>query len=159
MLKNLLRLLHFVTDPGDPRVDRSLERLLSWQTAEGYIRGPVANGLPQPHHNGQALYILVGFFAEEDPRVNKLAEWLMSIQRKDGGWNMPYIQDVRYLPRYKDLGMSEFIAMHIRSVGIVPSVRKLITCPAACTPASVRPDPMIETSSLTIFPSAHSSSD
>lgn len=111
MLKNLLRLLHFVTDPGDPRVERSLERLLSWQTTEGYIQGPVANGLPQPHHNGHALYLLVGFFAAEDPRLNRLAEWLMLIQRKDGGWNMPYIQDVRYLPRYKDLGMSEFIEL------------------------------------------------
>lgn len=111
MLKNLLKLLHFVTAPGDDRVDRSLEKLLSWQTADGHITGPVANGLPQPHYNGYALYLLVGFFIDEDPRLTRLAEWLMSNQRKDGGWNMPYVQDVRYLPEYRDLGMGEFIEL------------------------------------------------
>lgn len=111
MLKNLLKLLHFVTAPGDPRVERSLERLLSWQTAQGYIRGPVANGLPQPHYNGYALYVLVGLFADEDPRLTHLARWLMSNQRRDGGWNMPYIQDVRYLAEYRDLKMDEFIGL------------------------------------------------
>lgn len=109
MLKNLLKLLHFTTAPGDPRVDRSMEKLLSWQTPEGCIRGPLTHGLPQPHYNGYALYLLVGFSANEDPRLNKLAEWLMSSQRRDGGWTMPYVQDVRYLPEYKDIGMSEFI--------------------------------------------------
>jgi len=33
------------------------------------------------------------------------------MQRKDGGWNMPYVQDVRYLPEYRDLGMDEFIGL------------------------------------------------
>ncbi|MGD9963140.1 MAG: hypothetical protein AB7S97_04495 [Thermoplasmata archaeon] len=111
MLKNLLKILHFVTEPGDPRVDRSLERLLSWQTPEGYIEGPMTHGFPQPHYNGYALYLLVGFSADEDPRLSKLAEWLMSTQRKDGGWNMPYIQDIRYRPEYKDIGMSEFVKL------------------------------------------------
>jgi hypothetical protein len=109
MLKNLLRLLHFVTPPGDPRVDASLERLLSWQTGDGYIKGPVSNGLPQPHYNGHALYVLVGLSPYENQRLNKLADWLIHAQRKDGGWNMPYLQDVRYLPEYRDIGMDEFV--------------------------------------------------
>lgn len=111
MLKNLLKLLHFVTPPGDPRVDRSLERLLSWQTREGNIEGPASHRLPQPHYDGYALYVLVGLFMDEDRRLVKLAEWLMSAQRKDGGWNMPYIQDVRYLPEYRKLGMPDFIEL------------------------------------------------
>lgn len=111
MLKNLLKLLHFVTPPGDPRVETSLERLLSWQTPEGYIQGPASHGLPQPHYNGYALYVLVGLSEDEDARFSRLAKWLMSIQRKDGGWNMPYLQDVRYLPEYKDIGMNEFVAL------------------------------------------------
>lgn len=111
MLRNLLKLLHFVTPPCDARVERSTEKLLSWQTRDGYITGPAAHGFPQPHYNGYALYLLVGFVKEEDPRHRRIAEWLMSMQRKDGGWNMPYIQDVRYLQEYNDLGIDEFIAL------------------------------------------------
>lgn len=111
MLRNLLNLLHFVTGYGDERVYTSLDRLLTWQTKEGYIRGPITNGLPQPHYNGYALYVIAGFFEEEDPRARRLAEWLMSIQRKDGGWNMPYIQDVKYLPEYKDLKRDDFVRL------------------------------------------------
>ncbi|MEW5747720.1 MAG: prenyltransferase/squalene oxidase repeat-containing protein [Candidatus Thermoplasmatota archaeon] len=111
VLGNLLKLLHFVTPPGDPRVDASLEWLLGRQAPEGYIRGPVSHGLPQPHHNGFALYVLVGLSAEEHRRLNRVAEWLISSQRRDGGWNMPYLQDVRYLPEYKGLGMDEFVAL------------------------------------------------
>ena len=111
MLKNLLRLLHFVTPPGDPRVETSLERLLSWQAPDGRIRGPMTHGLPQPHYDGYALYVLVGLSAEEGERMNRLAKWLMSNQRKDGGWNMPYLQDVRYLPQYRDISMDEFTAL------------------------------------------------
>ncbi len=111
MLKNLLRLLHFVTPPGDMRVEASLERLLSWQAPDGRIRGPMTHGLPQPHYDGYALYVLVGLSAEEGERLNRLAKWLMSNQRKDGGWNMPYLQDVRYLPQYRNIGMDEFTAL------------------------------------------------
>lgn len=111
MLNNLLKLLHFVTPPGDPRVEAALERLLGWQAPEGYIRGPVSHGLPQPHYNGHALYVLVGLSAEEHKRLNRLVEWLISSQRRDGGWNMPYLQDVRYLPEYRDMGMDEFVAL------------------------------------------------
>ena len=108
-LKNLLRLLHFVTRLGDERIDPALERLLSWQTEEGYIAGPVVHPFPQPHYNGYALYILAGFMPETDPRVARIAEWLMSTQRRDGGWSMPYIQDVRYLPEYRRMRTEEFV--------------------------------------------------
>lgn len=110
MLKNLLKLLHFVTPPGDERVNLVLDRLLSWQEADGHIIGPMTHGLPQPHYNGYALYLLVGFM-DEEPRAVRLAEWLMSCQRNDGGWNMPYVQDVRYLPEYKHLSMDEFTSL------------------------------------------------
>jgi hypothetical protein len=110
MLKNLLKLLHFVTPPGNDQVDLTLNKLLSWQAADGHIRGPMTHGFPQPHYNGYALYLSVGFM-DEEPRLVRLAEWLMSCQRKDGGWNMPFVQDVRYLPEYRHLSMDEFIAL------------------------------------------------
>jgi len=110
MLKNLLSLLHFVCDHEGKSIGTSLDRLLKGQTREGYIKGPLGHPFPQTHYNGYALYILCGFDREYDPKVNRLAEWLYSTQRADGGWNMPYIQDVKYLPEYRDLGMDEFVA-------------------------------------------------
>jgi len=111
ILKNLLRLLHFVTLPGDDRVNTSLEKLFSWQTKEGYIKGPMAHGLPQPHYNGYALYVAEGFYMDEDPKLNRLVDWLRATQRKDGGWTMPYVQDVKYLPEYRHMKMDEFIRL------------------------------------------------
>jgi len=105
---NLLRLLHLVTMPEEDGVDRALERLLRDQSKDGYLAGPMTHGLPQPHYNGFALYILFGFYKEHDSRVIKAYEWLMSMQRKDGGWNMPYLQDLRYLPEYQHMTMEEF---------------------------------------------------
>ncbi|HIJ17196.1 MAG TPA: hypothetical protein HA364_05425 [Thermoplasmata archaeon] len=109
--RNLLGLLHFVTGPDDGGVRRALERLLEGQTEEGHLRGPMTHGLPQPHYDGHALYILFGFFMEHDIRVKRVADRLMSIQRMDGGWNMPYLQDVRYLEEYRHLKMDEFIRL------------------------------------------------
>ena len=109
--KNLLRLLHFVTGPDDDRVRVALERLLEGQSEDGCIRGPVTHGLPQPHYNGYGLYLLYGFYMEHDARVRRAADWLVSAQRKDGGWTMPYLQDVRYLDEYKQLAMDEFVRL------------------------------------------------
>lgn len=109
--RNLLGLLHFVTGPDDGGVRRALERLLEGQTEEGHLRGPMAHGLPQPHYDGYALYILFGFYMEHDARVKRVADRLMSSQRKDGGWSMPYLQDVRYLEEYRHLKMDEFIRL------------------------------------------------
>lgn len=109
--RNLLRLLHFVTMPDEEGVDRALERLLKGQSKEGRLVGPMTHGLPQPHYNGFALYILCGFYKEHDPRVVRASQWLMSLQRRDGGWNMPYLQDLRYLPEYQGLTMDEFVQL------------------------------------------------
>ncbi len=111
LYKNLLGLLHFVTEPDDECVRRALERLLEGQAEDGHLRGPMTHGLPQPHYDGHALYILFGFFMEHDARVRRVADRLISIQRRDGGWTMPYLQDVRYLEEYGHLKMDEFIRL------------------------------------------------
>lgn len=109
--RNLVRLLHFVTTPEDEGVDRALERLLRGQSKDGCLEGPMMHGFPQPHYNGYALYILFGFYREHDPRALKASDWLMTLQRRDGGWNMPYLQDLRYLPEYQQLTMDEFVRL------------------------------------------------
>ncbi len=117
MYNNLLMLLHFVARPDDERINRALDNVLERYDQEGFIRGPMKHGLPQPHYNGYALYVLYGFDRENDARVKGVTEWLMASQRKDGGWNMPYIQDVKYLPEYSGLKMDDFIRRMEKSEG------------------------------------------
>ncbi|MBU1157936.1 MAG: hypothetical protein KKE24_01190 [Candidatus Thermoplasmatota archaeon] len=117
MYNNLLRLLHSVVGSDDERINRTLDKVLERYDQEGFIRGPMQHCLPQPHYNGYALYILYGFDRQNDARVKGVTEWLMASQRKDGGWNMPYLQDVKYLPEYSGMKMDDFIRLAERSNG------------------------------------------
>ena len=108
MLRNLHALGEFHAVGADERTDLVLDRLYGWQTDEGYIPGPWSDAYPLPHYNGYALRNLLQFGREEDPRTQRLIRWILSMQRHDGGWNIPYLQDVRYLPEYRGMSMTEF---------------------------------------------------
>lgn len=107
MLRNLSDLGDALADRRDGRVNIVLERILGWQAPDGHIPGPV-HRFPLPHYNGYALRCQVVMGMGDDPRVKKLRAWLMEAQRDDGGWVIPYIQDMRYLPQYKHMRMREF---------------------------------------------------
>ena len=109
MLRNLHLLEDCNTDRNEGYVPNVLERILGWQSKEGYILGPKHDIFPLPHYNGYAVRNLFIFGRDEDPRVKRLADWLLSIQRPDGGWVVPYQQDVKYLPEYKHMRMDEFL--------------------------------------------------
>lgn len=111
ILRNLLSLLHYNCDHTDERIHAVLDRLMGWQTKEGYISGPLGHPFPQPHYNGYALCDLCGFDREHDKDVNRIAGWLYSMQRSDGGWIQPYVQDVMCLPQYRHMSMEEFVQM------------------------------------------------
>jgi len=111
MLRNLYVLREYQTSIEEGHVRASLERILSWQTEEGYIPGPSTDAFPQPNYNGFALRMLSGFTMEGDPRVQKLTNWLLDSQRKDGGWLIPFVEDMRYLPQYRFMKMPEFIEL------------------------------------------------
>ncbi len=111
LLRNLYTLGDYVTAKEDGNVQAALERLLDWQSDGGYIPGPTAWALPEPHYNGFALRNLNQFRMDRDPRTYRLEQWLMHMQRPDGGWNMPYVQDVRYLPPYKHMRMKDFMKL------------------------------------------------
>ncbi len=108
MLRNLYVLREYQTTIGEGFVRRSLEKILSWQAEDGFIPGPSTEAFPLPHYNGFALRMLGGYGMGKDPKVRRLVQWLFSVQRKDGGWLIPYLEDMRYLPKYRFMRMSEF---------------------------------------------------
>jgi hypothetical protein len=110
MLRNLHMLNEYLTTPDEGHVRVALEKILSWQDDEGYIPGPWGS-FPLPHHNGYALRNLSAYGMLDDPRVKKLTRWLFSIQREDGGWLIPYMEDVKYLPEYKKMKMAQFLKL------------------------------------------------
>jgi hypothetical protein len=110
LIRNLVLLHDYCVSPEEGYVKNALEKMLSWQNMEGYIEGPSPDMIPSPFYNGMALSALMKFSRSlEDPKVTKLVDWLMRMQRHDGGWNIPFIQDVKLLPEYRHLKMDEFI--------------------------------------------------
>ena len=109
MLWNLLTLSEYNTSRNEGHVNEALQRLLKWQNKEGYIPGPWTDAFPLPYFNGLALYTLLRFGLEERPGVQKMIRWLLSEQRPDGGWIIPYMMDVHTLPEYNWMKMWNFI--------------------------------------------------
>jgi len=111
MLRNLQLLEDMYTDRNEGYISAALEKILSWQSDEGYILGPKHDLFPLPHYNGYAVRNLFIYGMEDDSRVKKLADWLLSTQRHDGGWVIPYQQDVKYLPQYRHMNMRGFLEL------------------------------------------------
>ncbi|MBU0685883.1 MAG: hypothetical protein ABIE25_05485 [Thermoplasmatota archaeon] len=111
MLRNLQLLEDCYTSRSEGHISAALEKILSWQKKEGYILGPKHDLFPLPHYNGYALRNLLIYGMEDDPRVKKLADWLLSIQRHDGGWVIPYLEDVKYLPEYRHMKVNDFMQL------------------------------------------------
>lgn len=111
MVANLYKLLQMRTDASEGRVGTSLEKILGWQMEEGYILGGWTRLFPLPYSNAFTAHDLLRFGMGDDPRVRKLVSWLMSMQRADGGWNIPYYEDVKYLPRYRRVPPDEFMVV------------------------------------------------
>src|SRR4030042_1638900 len=108
MLFTLNPLRSYVTSIDEGNVGASLARILSWQTKEGYIPGPWTDAFPLPHFNGHASDSLHSYGLGDDSRTRKLVDWLLSVQRHDGGWNIPYEMDVHYLPEYRAMRINDF---------------------------------------------------
>lgn len=111
MLRNLHDLSDFLVSQDEGNISRALEKLLSWQSKEGYIPGPSTDLFPQPQFNGLALRSLIRFGLEYDPRVAKLVKWFFKAQRADGGWIIPYLEDMRYLPEYREMSVTDFAGL------------------------------------------------
>ena len=111
MLRNLQLLEDMKTDKEEGFIQVTLEKMLSWQQKDGYILGPYHDLFPLPHYNGYAVRNLFIYGLGDDPRVKKLADWLLSMQRHDGGWVIPYQEDVKYLPEYRNMKAHDFMGL------------------------------------------------
>ena len=108
MLRSLYELAEYKTSRTEGNIQTGLELILSWQDDEGYIPGPSLVGIPEVNVNGFALSILNRFGMGGDRRVRRLRDWLVTKQRNDGGWSIPFIQDMRYDPEYRYMRSSVF---------------------------------------------------
>jgi hypothetical protein len=109
MLNNLYCLSNFCASPEEGNIQACMDKLLSWQDEEGFIRGPMEDMIHRPYYSGLTLSLMRGFGRKpEEPSIRRLADWLYRIQRHDGGWNIPYIQDMKYRPPYRSMQLRKF---------------------------------------------------
>ncbi len=111
MLRNLYMLFEYRAPREEGHIDAAVERILGWQHEDGYIMGPDPDTIPRPHYNGLALAVACRYGRERDPRTKAIVRWLLRSQRRDGGWVIPYLQDVKYLPQYKHMRVGEFVRL------------------------------------------------
>lgn len=64
------------------------EFLLSFQTSQGDIRGILGNQYT-PYYSAAILELLMKAGYAEDPRIEKVFQWLRSARQDDGGWAIP----------------------------------------------------------------------
>jgi len=74
----------------EPSAARAAEFLLSCQTGDGDIRGFIANQYAT-YYTGAILSLLIKAGYEDDPRVEKGVQWLLSMRQDDMGWSVPII--------------------------------------------------------------------
>ena len=75
---------------ADPSAGRAAEFLFSCQTEAGDIRGFLANQYTT-YYTGAILSLLIQAGYEDDPRVEKGLQWLLSMRQDDMGWSIPMI--------------------------------------------------------------------
>ena len=110
MLRNLYMLYEYWFRRGeDDRVEACLDRLRGWQHEDGHMPGPESDMLTRPHYNGFALAIFLRYDMAGEPATDRLTRWLCETQRPDGGWLIPYIEDMKYRPEYRHVRMADFI--------------------------------------------------
>jgi len=84
----LVQVYGFTRD--DPAASRAAEFLFSCQTGAGDIRGFLANQYCT-YYTGAILSLLIQAGYEDDPRVEKGLQWLLSMRQDDMGWSIPMI--------------------------------------------------------------------
>lgn len=74
----------------DPSTERAAEFLFSCQTEDGDIRGFIANQYAI-YYTGAIMSLLIKAGYEDDLRIEKGFQWLLSMRQDDMGWSGPII--------------------------------------------------------------------
>jgi hypothetical protein len=74
----------------DPATERAAEFLFSRQTQDGDIRGMLANQYAI-YYTGAIMSLLIKAGYEDDLRIEKGFQWLLSMRQDDMGWSGPII--------------------------------------------------------------------
>jgi hypothetical protein len=77
-------------DKKHPSISNAAEYLFSCQTADGDIRGFIGNQYAT-YYTGAILSLLIQAGYEEDRRIEKGIQWLLSMRQDDGGWTIPIL--------------------------------------------------------------------
>ncbi len=73
-----------------PQARTASEFLFSCQTPEGDIRGMLADQYAT-YYTGAIMALLIRAGYEDDPRIEKGFQWLLSIRQSDQGWTIPIL--------------------------------------------------------------------
>ena len=79
---------HYQVTKDHEGARRACEFLFTCQTPQGDIRGMLANQYAT-YYTGAILAILIKSGYQDDPRVIKGLDWLLSMRQDDGGWTIP----------------------------------------------------------------------
>jgi len=71
-----------------PALQKAADYVSSCQTEEGDIRGIIGNQYA-PYYHAAILELLIKAGYEDDERVEKGLDWLLSVRQDDGGWLIP----------------------------------------------------------------------
>jgi len=71
-----------------PAVERAADFLFTFQTDEGDFRG-IYRDQYSPNYTAGMTELLVKAGYRDDPRVDKVFRWLLSMRQDDGGWALP----------------------------------------------------------------------
>jgi hypothetical protein len=76
-------------DQRHPSIRKAADYVFSCQTQEGDIRGILGNQY-MPYYHAVLLEELIKAGYENDEKVIKGLDWLLSVRQKDGGWIIPF---------------------------------------------------------------------
>ncbi len=74
----------------DPGARKAAEYLFSCQTEDGDIRGMIGNQYAT-YYTGAIMSLLIKAGYEDDPRIEKGFNWLLSMRQEDMGWTVPML--------------------------------------------------------------------
>lgn len=72
-----------------PAIQQATSYLFTFQTQAGDFRGIYGNQY-SPNYTAGIAELLIKAGYQEDGRINKVLEWLLSIRQEDGGWAIPF---------------------------------------------------------------------